>query len=186
MHSKLLNSFFHNRWSLASLSKNSSDIIPLSMRTSMVIENIYAMVIENIYGDLGFFSTFFLKYLTCCITHCFTAGGNKRLNVHVIILQTIEWCKFHICWCLKRTWHSWVPELVQTKLQSWLSRLLQTISKGHYSQLMVASSVQYLITTGLKSFNLITILTLESAVAPTHTKVSRKSFRKLFERVTDF
>ena len=70
--------------------------------------------------------------------------GNHGIDIHVLITQANEWCELPIFHCLKSASHIWVPKLLNIKFTSWLvwlSRLLQTNSKGHHHQVMVTSYV---------------------------------------------
>ena len=101
--------------------------------------------VENIFGDPWLFPAAFLpKYLTGCISHCCIVGGNHGINVYVLITQSNEWCELPAYRCLKSASHIWVPQFLKIKPKSWLvwlSRLLQTNSKGHHHQVTVTSYV---------------------------------------------
>ena len=97
---------------------------------------------RTFWGFQGFFATFFPKYHTVSISisHCCIVGGNHGIDVHVLISQSNEWCKFHTYRCLIRAGHIWVPLLLKIKPECrlvWLSRLLQANSKCHHHQVMV-------------------------------------------------
>ena len=51
--------------------------------------------VENISDDPWLFpATSLSMYLTGCISHCCIVSGNHRIDVHVLISQSIEWCDF--------------------------------------------------------------------------------------------
>ena len=57
--------------------------------------------VENISGDPRLFpATFLPKYLTGCISQCCFCSIHG-IDVHVLITQSNEWCKFPTCRCLK-------------------------------------------------------------------------------------
>ena len=110
------------------------------LRISLLITEV-----KNISGDPGLFpATFLLKYLTSCISHFSIVGSNYDIDVHDLISQSNEWGEFPTCPCLKGASHIWVPQYLKIKPYSWLvwlSRLLQSNSKGHHHQVLVTSYV---------------------------------------------
>ena len=129
---------------LSSLPSESSCLLPCILLLPLLQISPLITEVEIIFDDPWHFpATFLPKYLTGCISHCCIEGGNHGFNVLAsshspMSVRTshpsfLEKCKPHLG-----------PSASQDQtlvLEVWLSRLLQTNSKGHHHQVMVTSYV---------------------------------------------
>ena len=92
-----------------------SCILLLLLLHSASSSNVHHKNRENLWWPTAFPATFFPKYLSGCISHCCIVDGNHGIDVHVLISQSNEWCKFWTYRRLKSASHIWVHQLLKIK-----------------------------------------------------------------------